>query len=61
MTAVWQEHWNAEEAVDLIASEGCTMTLSATPFLHGFTYASNANHETLSHFHIFACGGANSA
>ncbi len=58
MTAVWQEHWNAEEAVDLIASEGCTMTLSATPFLHGFTYASNANREMLSHFNVFACGGA---
>ncbi len=58
LTAVWQEHWNAEEAVELIASEGCTMTLSATPFLHGFTYASNANREKLSHFNVFACGGA---
>ncbi len=58
LTAVWQAHWNAEEAVDLIASEGCTFTLSATPFLHGFTYASNATRDKLSHFNVFACGGA---
>ncbi len=39
MTTVWQEHWNAEQAIDLMAREGCTYTLSATPFLHGFIHA----------------------
>ncbi|PON18925.1 hypothetical protein C2W62_05500 [Candidatus Entotheonella serta] len=58
LTAVWQAHWNAEEAIDLIANEGCNFTLSATPFLHGFTYASNATREKLSRFNVFACGGA---
>jgi cyclohexanecarboxylate-CoA ligase len=29
MTTVWQEHWNAEAAVELIAREGCTCTVSA--------------------------------
>jgi cyclohexanecarboxylate-CoA ligase len=58
MTTVWQEHWNAEAAVDLIAREGCTVTFSATPFLHGLVHASNANRETLKTFRLFSCGGA---
>ncbi len=58
LTAVWQEHWNAEEAVDLIAREGCTFTLSATPFLHGLVHAPNANRDTLQRFRLFSCGGA---
>ncbi len=58
MTAVWQEHWNAEEAVALIAREGCTFTLSATPFLHGLGHASNANRDALKSFRLFSCGGA---
>ncbi len=58
MTAVWQEHWNPEEAVETVQREGCTMTLSATPFLHGFTYAANANRESLRPLKVFGCGGA---
>src|SRR5262249_54814180 len=38
MTAVWQEHWSPEAAVALIAREGCTCTVSATPFLHGLVH-----------------------
>ena len=58
MTAVWQEHWNATEAVELIAREGCTFTLSATPFLYGLVHAPNANRTTLKTFRVFSCGGA---
>src|SRR5918996_633742 len=58
MIAVWQEHWNATEAVALIAREGCTFTLSATPFLYGLVHAPNTNRDTLKTFRIFACGGA---
>jgi cyclohexanecarboxylate-CoA ligase len=58
MTAVWQEQWNAEAAAELIRREGCTFTLSATPFLHGLVHASNANRETLKTFRLFICGGA---
>jgi acyl-CoA synthetase (AMP-forming)/AMP-acid ligase II len=58
MTAVWQEHWNAEEAVELIAREGCTFTFSATPFLHGLVHAPNATRDALRSFRLFGCGGA---
>ena len=58
MTTVWQDVWNPEAAVDLIAREGCTVTLSATPFLHGLVHAPNANRDTLRTFRLFACGGA---
>jgi cyclohexanecarboxylate-CoA ligase len=58
MTAVWQEHWNPEDAVELIAREGCTFTFSATPFLHGLVHAPNASPDTLKSFRVFACGGA---
>src|SRR4029450_4606033 len=46
MTAVWQEQWNAEAAAELIRREGCTFTLSATPFLDGLVQASNAKRGT---------------
>jgi acyl-CoA synthetase (AMP-forming)/AMP-acid ligase II len=58
MTAVWQEHWNPTEAVELIAREGCTFTVSATPFLYGLVHAPNAKRSTLKTFRIFSCGGA---
>ena len=58
MTTVWQEHWSPEAAVELIAREGCTCTVSATPFLHGLVHAPNANRDTLKTFRLFACGGA---
>ena len=58
MTTVWQEHWSPEAAVELIAREGCTCTVSATPFLYGLVHAPNANRDTLKTFRLFACGGA---
>ena len=58
MTTVWQDVWNPEAAVDLIAREGCTFTFSATPFLHGLAHAPNANRDTLRTFRLFGCGGA---
>jgi cyclohexanecarboxylate-CoA ligase len=58
MTTVWQEHWHPETAVDLIAGEGCTFTVSATPFLYGLVHAPNASRETLKTLRIFSCGGA---
>lgn len=47
MTAVWQEYWHPEAAVALIAREGCTFTVSATPFLYGLCHAPNASRDTL--------------
>jgi len=58
LTAVWQEHWDPGQAVELIHSERCTYTLSATPFLHGLVNAPNANREKLASLKTFACGGA---
>jgi acyl-CoA synthetase (AMP-forming)/AMP-acid ligase II len=58
MTAVWQQHWDAAEAIDLIAQDRCTFTLSATPFLHGLINAPNASRENLKSLKTFACGGA---
>ena len=58
LTTVWQEHWDPAEAVELIHSERCTYTLSATPFLHGLMNAPNASREKLSSLKTFACGGA---
>lgn len=58
MTTVWQDVWNPEAAVDLIAREGCTFTFAATPFLHGLVHAPNANRDTLGTFRLFGCGGA---
>jgi cyclohexanecarboxylate-CoA ligase len=58
MTTVWQDVWNPEAAVDLIAREGCTFTFSATPFLHGLIYAANASRDALRTFRLFGCGGA---
>jgi acyl-CoA synthetase (AMP-forming)/AMP-acid ligase II len=57
MSAVWQEHWNATEAVALIAREGCTFTLSATPFLYGLVHAPNANRDTLKTFRTLPAAG----
>jgi cyclohexanecarboxylate-CoA ligase len=58
MTAVWQDHWDAAAAVELIARERCTFTFSATPFLHGLVHALNASRDTLATFRLFGCGGA---
>jgi cyclohexanecarboxylate-CoA ligase len=58
MTAVWQEHWNPEDAVNLIGREGCTFTVSATPFLYGLVHAANASRDTLKTLRTFSCGGA---
>ena len=53
MTAIWQEHWHPEEAVALIAGEGCTFTVSATPFLYGLCHAPNANRDSAQNFENF--------
>jgi cyclohexanecarboxylate-CoA ligase len=58
LTAVWQEHWDAEAAVELIHAERCIYTLSATPFLHGLMNAPNASRQKLQSLKTFACGGA---
>ncbi|MBT4488778.1 MAG: AMP-binding protein [Rhodospirillaceae bacterium] len=58
LTAVWQEHWDAAAAVDLIHGERCIYTLSATPFLHGLMNAPNASRQKLKSLKTFACGGA---
>ncbi len=58
MTAVWQDQWNAEAAVEAIEREGCTYTFSATPFLYGLVHAPNATRGSLRTLRTFSCGGA---
>ncbi|MEE4353121.1 MAG: AMP-binding protein [Desulfatiglans sp.] len=55
---VLQDLFNPEEALRLIAEEKCTITVGATPFLHGFVNAKNLRDVDISSFRVFACGGS---
>jgi len=55
---VLQEIFNPEDAIRLISQEKCTLSVGATPFLDGFTRASNLNEMDISSFRVFGCGGA---
>ena len=55
-TAVWMDMWSAADAARLIASEGVTFTMGATPFLRDLTYA-DTPHE-LGSLRLFISAGA---
>ncbi len=55
---VYQDVWEAGEALELIERERCSFTVAATPFLHGLTYHERLAQHDVSSLRIFACGGA---
>ena len=55
---VMQDIWQADEAVDLIAREGCTITLGATPFLSDLLNSAAASDKDISSLRLFLCAGA---
>ena len=57
-TAVLMERWNADEAVTLLESEGCTHMAGATPFLDQLLGASQRAATRLPSLKVFICGGA---
>ncbi|HEX2172040.1 MAG TPA: AMP-binding protein, partial [Dehalococcoidia bacterium] len=58
LKAVYQDVWEANAAIRLIAEEGVTMTVSATPFLMDLIRAPAARDYDHSSFRYFLCGGA---
>lgn len=57
-TVVFQDTWDAGEALRLIQRYRCSVTVAATPFLHGLTYHSQLASFDVSSLRVFACGGA---
>ena len=57
-TAVLQDVWEPREALALLAKHRCSMTVAATPFLHGLTHHPDLARFDLSALRLFACGGA---
>jgi acyl-CoA synthetase (AMP-forming)/AMP-acid ligase II len=55
---VLQDQWNAEEAVELIEREGCTVMWGATAFLHDLAHAENVGRHDVRSLRLFASGGA---
>lgn len=58
ITAVLMDHWDPLAALRLAASEPCTHTAGATPFLQQLLDAARANGERLPALKLFVCGGA---
>lgn len=56
--AVLLDRWDPAAAVDLIESEDCTFTVSATPFLRGLTEEYDDRELGRSRLNTFICGGA---
>jgi cyclohexanecarboxylate-CoA ligase len=57
-TAVLMERWDADDAVGLMTTEGCTHMAGATPFLHQLLAAAERADTRLSALKVFICGGA---
>lgn len=57
-TAVLMEHWNADQAVELIQLEKCTHFAGATPFLTQTLAAARRAETRLPSLKLFVCGGA---
>jgi cyclohexanecarboxylate-CoA ligase len=57
-TAIYQDVWNAEEFVRLVATEKITVTNGATPFLYDFIHAPNLPDHDVSSLRIWGCYGA---
>lgn len=57
-TLVLQDIWNPARAVDLIAAEGVTFTMAATPFLADLTEEAAARQDEVRSLRIFLSAGA---
>ncbi len=57
-TAVLMDRWDADEAVRLMDSEGCTHMAGATPFLEQLLDAARRAATHLPRLKVFVCGGA---
>jgi acyl-CoA synthetase (AMP-forming)/AMP-acid ligase II len=57
-TAVLMDQWNADEAVKLLLTEGCTHMAGATPFLQQLLAAAERSQTRLPSLKLFVCGGA---
>ncbi len=55
---VLQDIWEPRGALALLAEHHCTITVAATPFLHGLTHHPELARFDLSALRLFACGGA---
>ena len=55
---VLQDIWDPEVAAQLIAAEGCTITLGSTPFLSDLVHAPITPAHDLSKLRLFLCAGA---
>ena len=56
--AVLQDVWDADGAVALIDRYGCTVSVGATPFLHGIVTTTSDREAGDTSLRVFACGGA---
>jgi acyl-CoA synthetase (AMP-forming)/AMP-acid ligase II len=57
-TAVLMDRWNADDAVKLVDTEGCTHMAGATPFLEQMLAAARRAGTRLPTLKLFVCGGA---
>ncbi|WP_067934604.1 AMP-binding protein [Alicyclobacillus kakegawensis] len=57
-TAVYQDVWDPEEFVRLVAAHRITVTNGATPFLYDFIHAANLREYDVSSLRIWGCYGA---
>ena len=56
-SAVYQEQFEPEEGLQLVADHACTFAIGATPFLHGLCEAQQRSPRALA-LRTFCCGGA---
>jgi cyclohexanecarboxylate-CoA ligase len=57
-TGVYMDVWQPARAVELIASEGVTWTMGATPFLSDLAYAPNLDRYCVDSLRLFLSAGA---
>jgi cyclohexanecarboxylate-CoA ligase len=57
-TVVYQDVWDPGVALELVERERCSVTVAATPFLHGVVHHPDRDAHDLSSLRVFACGGA---
>jgi acyl-CoA synthetase (AMP-forming)/AMP-acid ligase II len=57
-TAILMETWNADDAVALMQTHGCTHMAGATPFLQQLLAAAESAQTRLPDLKVFICGGA---
>jgi acyl-CoA synthetase (AMP-forming)/AMP-acid ligase II len=57
-TAVLMDHWNADDAVQLMQAQRCTHMAGATPFLEQLLAAAQRAGTRLPDLKLFVCGGA---